>query len=174
MTLKKQLIGTKFLFYKNIIKYHDLIQLFENEEFNIKFATKPISDNLEVHSLYIKPDYEVTYLPMSEKADEYYKNAGYSCVSYKEVTLQDVLDVLGYEVPDKEEIYEKQKSLKKCKKSKFITLIDKDSNNYTFRKRKIDMFVYKNNKLEILYLGAVYYFHITEEKYLEIKEILES
>ena len=67
MTLKKQLIGTKFLFDKNIIKYHDLIQLFENEEFNIKFATKPISDNLEVHSVYIKPDYEVTYLPMSEK-----------------------------------------------------------------------------------------------------------
>lgn len=118
MTLTKQLIGTKFLFDKNIIKYHDLIQLFENEEFNIKFATKPISNNLEVHSLYIKPDYEVTYLPMSEKADEYYKTAGYSCVEYYEVTLQEVLDVLGYKVPDKEEISGKQK---KNKKSKFIT-----------------------------------------------------
>lgn len=171
MTFKKQLIGTKFLFDKNIIKYHDLIQLFENEEFNIKFATKPISDNLEVHSLYIKPDYEVTYLPMSEKADEYYKNAGYSCITFKEVTLQGVLDILGYKVPNKEEISEKQK---KNKKSKFITLIDKDSNNYTFRKRKIDMFVYKNNQLEILYLDTIYYFYITEEKYLEIKEILES
>lgn len=171
MTLTKQLIGTKFLFDKNIIKYHDLIQLFENEEFNIKFATKPISNNLEVHSLYIKPDYEVTYLPMSEKADEYYKTAGYSCVDYYEVTLQEVLDVLGYKVPDKEEISEKQK---KGKKSKFITLIDKDSNDYTFRKRKIDMFVYRNNQLEILYLDAVYYFYMTEEKYLEIKEMLES
>jgi hypothetical protein len=170
MTLTKQLIGTKFLFDKNIIKYHDLIQLFENEEFNIKFATKPISNNLEVHSLYIKPDYEVTYLPMSEKADEYYKTAGYSCVEYYEVTLQEVLDVLGYKVPDKEEISEKQK---KGKKSKFLTLTN-ENDEYTFRKKKIDMLIYKNYKLEIIYNNKCYYFEMNKERYKEVKRELKS
>ena len=172
MTFKKQLIGTKFLFDKNIIKYHDLIQLFENEEFNIKFATKPISNNLEVHSLYIKPDYEVTYLPMSEKADEYYKTAGYSCVDYKEVTLQEILDILGYNVPNKEEISEKPK---KSKKSKFVTLINK-KHEYTIRKGNICYISY-NKDLKKLYIQlkntCIEQFTISEEKYLERKEIIE-
>ena len=173
MTFKKQLIGTKFLFDKNIIKYYDLIQLFENEEFNIKFATKPISNNLEVHSLYIKPDYEVTYLPMGEKADEYYKTAGYSCVGYKEVTLQEILDILGYNVPNKEEISENPK---KSKKSKFVTLIN-EKHEYTIRKGNICYISY-NKELKKLYIQlkntCIEQVSISEEKYLEIKEILES
>lgn len=167
----KSLVGTKFLFDKNIIKYHDLIQLFEDEEFNIKFATKPISNNLEVHSLYIKPDYEVTYLPMSEKADEYYKNAGYSCVNYRETTLEEVLDVLGYKAPDKEEIPEKPK---KSKKSKFVTLVNSIGDVFTFRKNKIHMFIYKNNRLEIRCRKNSYLFTVDDEKYNEVKEMLES
>lgn len=166
----KSLTGIKFLFDKNIIKYHDLIQLFENEEFNIKFATKPISNNLEVHSLYIKPDYEVTYLPMSEKADEYYKNAGYSCVNYRETTLEEVLDVLGYKAPDKEEIPEKPK---KSKKSKFITLTD-GCDEYTFIKKKIDMLVYRDYKLEIIYNNKGYYFEMNKERYKDVKRELKS
>ena len=173
MTFKKQLIGTKFLFDKNIIKYYDLIQLFENEEFNIKCATKPISNNLEVHSLYIKPDYEVTYLPMGEKADEYYKTAGYSCVGYKEVTLQEILDILGYNVPNKEEISENPK---KSKKSKFVTLIN-EKHEYTIRKGNICYISY-NKELKKLYIQlkntCIEQVSISEEKYLEIKEILES
>lgn len=168
----KELIGSKFLFDKSLISYADLVELLENEEFNVDFIKKPIKDNLEVHSLYIKPDYEVAYLAKNEKSDEHYKNAGYSCISYKEVTLQKVLDVLEYKVPAKEEAPVIQKTKKK--KSKFITLIDKDLGYYTFRKNKIDMFVYRNSQLEILYLNAVYYFYMVEEKYLEIKEILES
>ena len=167
----KELIGSKFLFDKSLISYENLVQVLENEEFNVDFIKKPIKDNLEVHSLYIKPDYEVAYLAKNEKSDEHYKNAGYSCISYKEVTLQEVLNILGYKVSNKDEISEKQK---KNKKSKFITLIDKDSNDYTFRKRKIDMFVYRNKQLEILYLNAVYYFYMTEEKYNEIKTELMS
>ena len=147
------------------------MQLFENEEINIKFATKPISNNLEVHSLYIKPDYEVTYLPMSEKADEYYKNAGYSCVDYKEVTLQEVLDVLGYTVPDKEDQKEK-----KSKKQKYITLTNNET-EYTIKKNKIVYICYNKNSNKIYFRfknDCIESFYIPEEKYLEIKEMLES
>ena len=166
----KELIGSKFLFDKSLISYADLVELLENEEFNVDFIKKPIKDNLEVHSLYIKPDYEVAYLAKNEKSDEHYKNAGYSCISYKEVTLQDVLDILGWKSPVSDETGKQ----KKIKQSKFITLVDKDSGAYTFRKNKIDMFVYRNSQLEILYLNAVYYFYMVEEKYNEIKTELMS
>lgn len=172
MKITKELVGTKFLLDKNIINYQNLIQLLEDNEFNIAFATKPIKDNLEVHSLYIKPDFEVSYLVKSGQADEYYKNAGYSCVDYKEVTLQEVLDVLGYNAPEIKENAEETE--KKSKKQKYITLLDKNSDEYTFIKNKIDLFIYKDNKLEILYLNAVYKFTMSKEKYLEIKEMLES
>lgn len=172
----KELIGTKFLFDKNIIKYHVLIQLFENEEFNIKFATKPISDNLEVHSLYIKPDYEVAFLAKNEKADEFYKTAGYSCVEYKEVTLQEVLDVLGYKAPDKEDVSVIQETTNKGKKSKSIVVLNgiqefviKKKNilyiSYNIHSQKI-YFHFKNNYIESIC--------VTKEKYNEIKTQLMS
>lgn len=165
----KELVGTKFLFDKNIISYEDLVNLLRTSGLDTDFIQNPIKDNLDVHSLFIKPDLEVSYLVKSEQADGYYKNACYICVDYKEVTLQEVLDVLSYNVPDKEDQKEK-----KSKKSKYITLLDKNSDEYTFIKNKIDLFIYKDNKIEILYLNAVYKFTMSREKYLEIKEMLES
>ena len=136
----KELVGTKFLFDKNIISYEDLVNLLRTSGLYTDFMQKPIKDNLDVHSLFIKPDLEVSYLVKSEQADEYYKNAGYSCVDYKEVTLQEVLDVLGYSVPDKEDQKEK-----KSKKHKYITLTDHNGCDFTFKKKKINMFSYNNN-----------------------------
>lgn len=170
MKITKELVGTKFLLDKNIIKYHDLIQLLQDNEFNIAFSAKPIKDNLEVHSLYIKPDFEVSYLVKSEQADEYYKNAEYGCFDYKEVTLEEVLDVLGYKAPDKEKIPEKPK---KIKKSKFLTLTN-GCDEYTFIKKKINMFIYKDYKLEIiLNNNNSYYFEMNKERYKEVKRELK-
>lgn len=171
MKITKELVGTKFLLDKNIIKYHDLIQLLQDNEFNIAFSAKPIKDNLEVHSLYIKPDFEVSYLVKSEQADEYYKNAEYGCFDYKEVTLQEVLDVLSYNVPDKEDQKEK-----KSKKQKYITLTNNET-EYTIKKNKIVYICYNKNSNKIYCRfknDCIESFYIPEEKYLEIKEMLES
>ena len=170
----KSLIGTKFLFDEDIISYKDLVELMEKTElFDTRFIQKPIKDESEVHSIYIKPEFEVAYLGKSPSADEYYKTAGYSCVDYKEVTLQEILDILGYNVPNKEEISEKPK---KSKKSKFVTLIN-EKHEYTIRKGNICYISY-NKELKKLYIQlkntCIEQFSISEEKYLEIKEIIES
>ena len=166
----KELVGTKFLFDKNIISYEDLVNLLRTSGLDTDFIQNSIKYNLDVHSLFIKPDFEVSYLVKSEQADEYYKNACYICVDYKEVTLQEVLDVLGYNVPDKEEQKEK-----KPKKHKYITLTDHNGCDFTFKKKKINMFSYNNmNIFEITYSDDVYKFTMSKEKYLEIKEMLES
>ena len=169
----KKLIGTKFLFDCNIISYIDFVELLRASGLYTDFIKKPIKDNLEVHSLYIKHDFEVAYLVKSEQADGYYKNAGYSCVDYKEITLQEVLDILDYNVPGiKDNTSQKEK---KSRKQKYITITNINSEPFTFKKKKIDLFLYnKEGILEIIYLNKVYYFTISEEKYLEIKEIIES
>lgn len=170
----KELIGSKFLFDKSLISYADLVELLENEEFNVDFIKKPIKDNLEVHSLYIKPDYEVAYLVKNEKSDEHYKNAGYSCISYKEVTLQKVLDVLEYKVPAKEDIPEIQETKKK--KSKFI-IVTNDDKEYMIKKKNI-LYISYNERYKKIHFQfknkCIEAFCITEEKYNEIKTELMS
>jgi hypothetical protein len=71
----------------------------KTELFDTRFIQKPIKDESEVHSIYIKPEFEVAYLGKPPSADEYYKTAGYSCISYRETTLTDFLedlDLLDY------------------------------------------------------------------------------
>ena len=169
----KELIGSKFLFDKSLISYADLVELLENEEFNVDFIKKPIKDNLEVHSLYIKPDYEVAYLAKNEKSDEHYKNAGYSCITFKEVTLQKVLDVLEYKVSNKDEISEKQK---KNKKSKFIIVTNGD--NECMIKKKNILYISYNERYKKIHFQfknkCIEAFCISEEKYNEIKTELMS
>lgn len=172
MKIIKELVRTKFLFDKNLISYEDLVNLLRTSGLYTDFMQKPIKDNLDVHSLFIKPDLEVSYLVKSEQADAYYKNAGLGYVDYKEVTLQEVLDVLSYNVPDKEDQKEK-----KSKKSKYITLLDKNSDEYTIKKNKIVYICYNKNSNKIYFSfknDCIESFYIPEEKYLEIKEMLES
>ena len=172
----KELIGSKFLFDKTLISYADLVELMGNSGLYIDFIKKPIKDNLEVHSLYIKPDYEVAFLAKNEKADEFYKTAGYSCVEYEEVTLQKVLDVLGYKAPDKEDVSVIQETTNKGKKSKSIVVLNgiqefviKKKNilyiSYNIHSQKI-YFHFKNNYIESIC--------VTKEKYNEIKTQLMS
>lgn len=167
----KSLIRTKFLFDKNIISYEDLVNLLRTSGLYTDFIQKPIKDNLDVHSLFIKSGFEVSYLVKSEQADEYYKNAGLGYVDYKEITLQEVLDVLGYSVPDKEDQKEK-----KSKKQKYITLTNNET-EYTIKKNKIVYICYNKNSNKIYFRfknDCIESFYIPEEKYLEIKEMLES
>lgn len=118
MDKRKQLIGTKFLFNTDLIEYKDLVQLLENNGLNTRFIQKPIKDNLEVHSLYIKPDFELTFLVKASGADEYYSAAAYNCINYKEIELYDVLKLLGYlDVRSQKDVQKE----KKPKKSKFVT-----------------------------------------------------
>lgn len=165
--------GTKFLFDENLISYAELVQLLEDNNLNTQFIKKPLEENLKVHSLYIKSDFEVAYLVHSDSAESIYAAAGDFIKQYTETTLYEVIKLLGYcDIQNSTDMCDV--SNKKQKKSKFITLIDKDLGYYTFRKKKIDMFVYRNSQLEILYLNAVYYFYMTEEKYNEIKTELMS
>ena len=171
MKIIKELVRTKFLFDKNLISYEDLVNLLRTSGLDTDFMQKPIKDNLDVHSLFIKPDLEVSYLVKSEQADEYYKNASYGLVDYKEITLQEVLDVLGYNVPDKEDQKEK-----KSKKQKYITLTNNET-EYTIKKNKIVYICYNKNSKKIYFRfknDCIESFYIPEEKYLEIKEMLES
>ena len=173
----KELIGTKFLFNENLISYENLVQLLENKGLNTDFIQKPIKDKLEVHSLYIKPDFEVAFLAKLKEADEYYKDAGYSCINYKEITIQEVLDVLGYKAPEIiENIEHEEKKSKKPKRSKFLTLTNNET-EYTIKKNKIVYICYNKNSNKIYFRfknDCIESFYIPEEKYLEIKEILES
>lgn len=144
MSLKRKLTGTKFLFDKELISYVDLVKLFEDNGFNAKFIQKPITDNLEVHSLYIKPELEIAYLASSPTADSYYATAGYSCAAFEELELQFVLDLFGYKPPVKT----KNDVIKdNVKKSKFITLVTED-NIITIKKKEIGvMFYNKTSKV---------------------------
>jgi len=131
MALIDKLTGTKFLFNKELISYPDLVKLLQDTGFTTKFIQKPITDNLEVHSLYIKPELEIAYLAQSANADKYYETAGYSCVAFEEFELQDVLDILGYKAPIKT-----IKTINDIKKLKYIT-IENDSIINTFKKKDI-------------------------------------
>ena len=170
----KELIGTKFLFDDNLISYENLVQLLENKGLNTNFIQKPIKDKLEVHSLYIKPDFEVAFLGKSKNADEYYKDAGYSCINYKEIELYDVLKLLGYY--DILQSYKEVQEEKKSKKQKYITLTNNET-EYTIKKNKIVYICYNKNSNKIYFRfknDCIESFYIPEEKYLEIKEMLES
>lgn len=156
-TKVKSIIGTKFLFDEDIISYKDLVKLMEKTElFDTRFIQKPIKDESEVHSLYIKPEFEVAYLGKSPSADEYYKTAGYSCISYRETTLTDFLedlDLLDYISGSKEneisqeELVENKKlsKSKKQKKSKFLC-IPYEGDLLLYRKKNIKSVLYKNSE----------------------------
>jgi hypothetical protein len=164
----EKLKGTKFLFNKNLVSYENLVKLLRESGLNTDYIQKPIKDKLEVHSLFIKPDFEVAFLAKSKGADEYYSTAGYSCINYKEVTIQEVLDVLGYNILEIKE--------QKEKKQKYITITDLNGCDFTFKKKKIYRFSYnkKMNNLEIIYLDDFYKFNVDNNRYLEIKEMIES
>jgi hypothetical protein len=143
----KELIGTKFLFDDNLISYENLVKLLENKGLNTDFIQKPIKDKLEVHSLYIKPDFEVAFLGKSKVADEYYKDAGYSCINYKEIELYDVLKLLGYY--DILQSYKDVQEEKSPKKSKFLTF-NYDGNIFSYNKKHIiRLRYYQNSELYI-------------------------
>ncbi len=137
--LLKKLTGTKFLFDKELISYPDLVNLLEDKGFNTKFIQKPITDNLEVHSLYIKPELEIAYLAKSSTSDSYYANAGYSCVTFEELDLQFVLDILGYKASVKTNV----------KKSKYITL-EKHEKIYTIKKKEISCIYYNKQSKSLI------------------------
>lgn len=138
--LLKKLTGTKFLFDKELISYPDLVNLLEDKGFNTKFIQKPITDNLEVHSLYIKPELEIAYLAKSSTSDSYYATAGYSCVTFEEQELQFVLDILGYKAPVKTDT--------NVKKSKYITL-ETEEKIIKVKKKEICV-IYYNKKSNVL------------------------
>ena len=139
-----KLKGTKFLFDENLISYTELVKLLEDNGLNTKFIQKPITDNLKVHSLYIKSDFEVAYLAHSNSAEDIYAAAGDFVKQYTETTLYEVLKLLGYcdiqsSKPQKE---------KKQKKSKFVTF-EYDGMIVSYRKKDIKTIKYtkETNKL---------------------------
>lgn len=165
----KELIGTKFLFNENLISYESLVKLLENKGLNTDFIQKPIKDKLEVHSLYIKPDFEVAFLAKSVHSDNYYRTACYGCVEYKEIYLYDVLKFIGYLNIQSQKDTQKEK---KPKKSKFWTLTN-EKGEFTFRKNKIRMFLYKESELIIRYYKDTFYFNMNKEMYKELKRELK-
>lgn len=165
----KGITGTKFLFDDNLISYADLVQLLENNGLNTKFIKKPLEENLRVHSLYIKSDFEVAYLAHSNSAEDIYAAAGDFVKQYTETTLYEVLKSLGYcDIQSS-----KHQKEKKQTKSKFLTLTN-ENDEYIFIKKKIDLFIYKNYKLEIIYNNKCYYFEMSKERYKEVKTELMS
>lgn len=183
----KSIIGTKFLFDENIISYKDFVRLMEKTElFDTRFIQKPIKDESEVHSIYIKPEFEVAYLCKSPSADEYYKTAVYSCISFRETTLTDFLDdldLLEYvyeskenEISQEELVENKLSKFKKQKKSKYITILN-GKVEFTIKKKNI-LYISYNNSTQKLYIQfknmCIESFYMSIEKYLEIKDILES
>lgn len=144
LTELKGIKGTKFLFDENLISYADLVQLLENNGLNIKFIKKPLEENLRVHSLYIKSDFEVAYLAHSNSAEDIYAAAGDFVKQYTETTLYEVLKSLGYcdiqsSKPQKE---------KKYKKSKFLTFEYEDI-IVSYRKKGIKTIKYTKETNEL-------------------------
>lgn len=112
--------GTKFLFDENLISYAELVQLLEDNNLNTQFIKKPLEENLKVHSLYIKSDFEVAYLVHSNSAESIYADAGDFIKQYTETTLYEVIKLLGYcDIQNSTNICEIAN--KKQKKSKFVT-----------------------------------------------------
>lgn len=161
MSIYDKLIGAKFLFDKELMNYPDLVKLFEENGFNTKFIQKPITDNLEVHSIYIKPELEIAYLVKSPTADDYYETAGYSCITFKEFEFKYILDILGYKP------HVKTNENQKIKKSKYITL-EKDDAIITINKKKIDA-VYYDNETNLMSV-VMFNTNRTYSKTMEIQE----
>lgn len=135
---------TKFKFDESLISYESLVSLLETNGFLTKFIMKPIEENLKVHSLYITPDLEVTYLTESIRAEEHYENAGHSCVSYREITLYEVLTILGYCNTTEQDTLITTKTSKK----KFIHIEDSDGDSIYLKKKLIkEIRYYKNGSL---------------------------
>ncbi len=171
--LLKKLELTKFLFDKESISYVDLVNLLEYKGFNTKFIQKPITDNLEVHSLYIKPELEVAYLALSPTADNYYETADYSCIKYEEIELQFVLDILGFKQPDVN-----TKKSETIKRSKYVTIETLNSIN-TFKKKDIFCIYYNKNSnslnLKLRTTGSPEYtFNMSISQYNDFIAILKS
>ena len=183
----KSLIGTKFLFDEDIISYEDLVRLMEKTElFDTRFIQKPIKDESEVHSIYIKPEFEVAYLSKSPSADEYYKTAGYCCVSYRETNLTDFLedlDLLDYisgpkenEISQEELVETEEIKPKKQKKQKCIYIKYGDE-EYAIRKKNISYLFYNKEHKELyirLKNTCIENLYMSDEEYIRIKDSLES
>jgi hypothetical protein len=173
MALIDKLTGTKFLFNKELISYPDLVKLLQDTGFTTKFIQKPITDNLEVHSLYIKPELEIAYLAQSANADKYYETAGYSCVAFEEFELQDVLDILGYKQPVKEVKTEDLCIKGSSEMSKFFHF-NTSVGIYSFRKNEILRFLYSEFKFTIyLKNNDQFSFELAEGEYLTFRNAMD-
>lgn len=142
--------GTKFLFDENLISYGELVQLLEDNGLNTKFIKKPLEENLRVHSLYIKSDFEVAFLAYSNSADSIYDVAGDFIKQYTETTLYEVLKLLGYcDIQ-----LSKPKKEKKLKKSKFVTF-EHDDSICSYKKKEIKSIIYMK-EIKKLYINRTF------------------
>jgi len=163
----KSLINKRFLFNKELISYSCLVDLLRTYGFNTTHIQEPIVQDFDVYGLYIKPGFELAYI---SKYQEYPNSSNYlvyESMLCTEIDFSEVLHALNYTITTD------SNAINKLNKSEFITLTDKNLEEYTFRKNKIDMLVYRKERLEVLYLNAVYYFVMSKEKYEEIKKEIE-
>lgn len=145
--MKEKLKNTKFKLDSSIL-YKDLIKLLDKNDFCTKYALKPIEDQKEVHSIFIKPDGEVTYILKSEHSETYYNSGTIGIYDFAEIKFSEALDILEYFPADIQE--SENTPINKVKKNKFITI---DSGNvlFVFRKKSLNRFVY-NKESNILYI----------------------
>lgn len=139
--------GIKFLFDENLISYAELVQLLEENNLNTQFIKKPLEENLKVHSLYIKSDFEVAYLVHSDSADSIYVAAGDFIKQYTETTLYEVIKLLGYcDIQNSTDV--KDSTSKKQKKSKFVTF-EYDGDVISYKKNGIKTIKYTKETNEL-------------------------
>jgi hypothetical protein len=127
----------------------------------------PIVQDFDVYGLYIKPGFELAYVAKHSKYPNSCNYSAHDSMLCTEIDLSEVLHTLNFTITTGSNTFNG------LNKSKFITIIDRNLEEYTFKKNKIDLLVYRKEKLEVLYLNAVYYFAMSKEECDEIKKEIE-
>ena len=140
----KKIVGAKVKLTNCFISYKELSELLNKQGYNTTYLDLAISKEKDIHSIYFKPDDEIQYLFNGTNAEQYYKNAGYSCIDFYEMDLSELLKHLNYTtiVDDfPKHCRELPKLEYSTKKSKFLTF-KHNGIFFSYRKKLINSIRY--------------------------------